>query len=118
MFKAKLDPAKMAKHLEKVNEAMLFADGERFFVMLNRPHEGPNNRGGYNPVFTQAIRAVRVNGAMYAFDRATGRRLWYTDEQLEDQNISLEQFAELPIIIAAQPVPEVRGQRELRGPCS
>ena len=87
VFKAKLDPAKMAKHLEKVNEALLFSDRDRFFVMLNRPHEGPNNRGGYNPVFTQAIRAVRVNGVMYAFDRATSRRLWHTDEQLEDQNI-------------------------------
>jgi outer membrane protein assembly factor BamB len=100
VFHAKLDPSKVAKHLEKVNEVMLFADGERFFVMLNRPHDGAN-RFGYNPVFTQSIRAVRVNGHLYAFERATGRRLWYTDEQLEDQNISLEQFEEIPLIFAA-----------------
>ena len=100
VFKAKLDAAKMGKHLEKVHEAMLFADGERFFVMLNKPHEGPG-RGGYQPAFTQAIRSLRVNGTMYAFERATGKRLWYTDEQLEDQNIALEQFADLPVVFAA-----------------
>jgi len=84
-----------------VNDAMLFADGERFFVMLNRPIEGGANRFGYQPVFTQAIRSVKVNGHMYAFDRSTGKRLWYTDEQFDDQNLSTEQFADLPIIMAA-----------------
>jgi outer membrane protein assembly factor BamB len=101
VFKGKLDEKKMGKHLEKVHEAMLFADPQRFFVVLNRPHEAGNARGGYYPAFTQAIRSVRVNGAMYAFDRPTARRLWYTDEQLDDQNVSMEQFGELPIIIAA-----------------
>jgi len=71
-------------------------------VVLNRPHEGANGRGGYQSAFTQAIRSVRVNGTMYAFDRTNGKRLWYTDEQLDDQNVSMEHFAELPIIIAAQ----------------
>jgi outer membrane protein assembly factor BamB/tetratricopeptide (TPR) repeat protein len=101
VFRAKLDPSKMAGHLDKVNEALLFADADRFFVMLNKPHEAANARGGYQPVFTPAVRSVRVNGHMYAFDRATGRRLWYTEEQLEDQSLALEQFAELPIMLAA-----------------
>jgi outer membrane protein assembly factor BamB/tetratricopeptide (TPR) repeat protein len=99
VFQAKLDAGKVGKHLEKVNETMLFADGERFYVMLNRPLEG--NRMGYNPAFTQAVRSVRVNGHLYAFERANGRRLWYTDEQFEDQNISMEQFGEIPLILAA-----------------
>jgi outer membrane protein assembly factor BamB len=101
LFKSKLDEKKMGQHLEKVHEALLLADAERFFVVLSKPHEGPANRGGYQPVFTQAIRSIRVNGPMYAFDRKTGQRLWYTDEQMEDQNVALEQFADLPIIIAA-----------------
>jgi outer membrane protein assembly factor BamB len=100
VFKSKLDEARKAKQLEKVNEAILFADAEHFFVMLNRPSEG-GNRFGPNAAFAQAIRSVKVNGHMYAYERATGKRLWYTDEQLEDQNISVEQFADLPIIIAA-----------------
>lgn len=100
VFKSKIDEAKKGQHLEKVNDAVLFADGERFFVMLNRPSEG-KNQFGFNPVFTQAIKAVKVNGHMYAFERSTGKRLWYTDEQLEDQNVSTEQFADIPIILAA-----------------
>lgn len=101
VFKAKLDDKKKGQHLEKVTDATLFADKERFFVALNRPVEAQNNRGGFNPVFTQAIRSVRVNGHLYAFDRASGKRLWHTDEQLEGQNVSVEQFADLPIIVAA-----------------
>src|SRR5262245_8779295 len=101
VFKGKLDEAKKGKHLEKINEAMLFSDNERFFVMLNRPNEGQNRFGGYQPVFTQAIQSVKVNGNMYAFERSTGKRLWYTDEQLEDSNISIEMFDDLPLILAA-----------------
>jgi outer membrane protein assembly factor BamB len=101
LFKSKLDEKMLGKHMEKVNEAVLFADADRFFIVLNRPHDNANNRGGNNPVFTQAIRSVRVNGPMYAFDRKNGQRLWFTDEQMDDQNVSLEQFADLPIIIAA-----------------
>ncbi|HVK11419.1 MAG TPA: PQQ-binding-like beta-propeller repeat protein, partial [Gemmataceae bacterium] len=100
VFRAKLDEAKRAEHLAKVTEAVLFADGERFFVALNKPHEN-NMRFGYNPVFGQSIRSVRVNGVMYAFDRKSARRLWHTDEQLADMNVALDQFAELPLIFAA-----------------
>jgi outer membrane protein assembly factor BamB/tetratricopeptide (TPR) repeat protein len=99
VFKSKVDDAKKGQHLEKVNDAMLFVDGERFFVMLNRPSEGQNR--GFNPIFTQAISSVKVNGHMYAFDRTSGKRLWYTDEQMEDQNVAIEQFGDIPIIIAA-----------------
>ena len=100
IFKNKIDDAKKVQHLQKVNDALLFVDPEHFFVVLNRPSEGPN-RGGYNQIFSQAIRSVKVNGPMYAFERASGKRLWYTDEQFEGQRISMEQFADLPIIIAA-----------------
>lgn len=102
VFRSKLDPAQTGKHLEKVDEALLFADADRFYVVLNRPSEVRKNlRGKVNPVFTQAIRSVPVNGPMYAFSRASGERLWFTDEQLDDQNLVVDQFAELPILIAA-----------------
>ena len=100
VFRAKVDEAKKVDQLAKVTEAVLFADGERFFVALNKPHEN-NMRFGYNPVFGQSIRSVRVNGVMYAFDRKTGRKLWNTAEQLEDMNVALDQFADLPLIFAA-----------------
>jgi outer membrane protein assembly factor BamB len=115
VFKSKLDDAKKGQHLEKINDAVLLVDGDRFFVMLNRPSEG-NNRFGYNPIFTQAIRSIKVNGHMYAFDRASGKRLWYTDEQLEDQNIALEQFTDLPIILAAANYQKVNANGAVEAP--
>lgn len=112
IFKGKLNEKSKAKHLEKINDAMLLVDGERFFVMLNRPSEG-NNRFNYNPVFSQSIRSAKVNGHMYAFDRATGKELWHTDEQLEDQNIALEQFGDLPILMAASQFQKMNANGQL-----
>jgi hypothetical protein len=114
VFRAKLDAGKLGKHLEKVNDAMLFSDADRFFVVLNRPNEG-QNRFGYQPALGQAIRSVRVNGVMYAFERASGKRLWHTDEQLEDQAVSLEQFADLPLILAASQVSKFAANGNFEG---
>ena len=48
---------------------------------------------------------------MYAFDRATGKRLWFFGNGprddgglLDSQTLILEQFADLPVIIAAGPM--------------
>ncbi|WP_020470292.1 outer membrane protein assembly factor BamB family protein [Zavarzinella formosa] len=112
IFKAKLDESLKAQHLEKVNEVMLFGDESRFFVMLNKPTE---NGRFFNPVFTQSITSAKVNGTMYAFSRATSKKLWHTEEQLEDQNIVLEQFGELPIIMAANQFQKINANGNFEG---
>ncbi len=99
VFTAKLDEKKLARHMDKVESAVLLSDRERFFVMLNRPLE--NNNLNYNPSLTPGIRTLRVNGHMYCFDRATAKRLWFTEEQLENQQIVLDQFQDLPIVLGA-----------------
>lgn len=114
VFKSKLDEKLKDKHLEKVNDGVLFADQERFFVMLNRPSEA-NNRFGFQPIFTQSIQSVKVNGHMYAFDRATSKRLWYSDEQLVDQMIATNQFDELPIIMAASMYQKIAANGNFEG---
>ena len=48
---------------------------------------------------TVGIRTIKVNGVMYAFDRISGKRLWFTDEQLENQELVMEQFQDLPVMI-------------------
>jgi hypothetical protein len=101
VFQNRLDPTEMTAQLDKVNEVFLFNDQERFFVMLNKPLEGPANRNVYQHVFYQGIRSSQINGVLYAFDRAANKRLWHTTWQLEDMNIALEYFDELPILIAA-----------------
>ena len=100
VFSAKLDPKKFSQHMDKVEQAVLLTDHERFYVMLNRPIEN-NANFGYNPSLTAGIRTMRVNGHMYCFDRTTRKRLWFTDEQLDNQQIILDQFQESPIILGA-----------------
>ena len=99
VFSARLDEQKRTQHMDKVDSAVLLTDRERFFVMLNRPVE--NNNFNYMPALTPGIRALRVNGHMYCFDRTTQKRLWYTDDQFENQLIVLDQFQDLPIVIGA-----------------
>ena len=112
VFKAKLDDGLKAKHLEKVNDVMLFGDDRRFFVMLNKPSE----RGQFfNPVFTQSITATKVNGTMYAFAKNGGKKLWHTEEQLEEQNIIQDHFGMLPIIMAASQVQKINANGAFEG---
>lgn len=98
VFKARLDANKLAEHLAKVNEVLLLSDRDRHFVALNRPNE-PRQTAGNG--FSAPYRTVRLNGPVYCFDRASGRRLWFTDDQLENQTLVTEQFADLPVLIAA-----------------
>jgi len=100
VFSSKLDSKKLTQHMDKVDSAVLLTDRDRFFVVLNRPLDN-NANVNYNPSFTPGIRTLRLNGHMYCFDRNTKKRLWYTDEQFNSQQIILDQFQDLPIIIGA-----------------
>lgn len=101
VFAAKMDEKKLPEHLAKVDDAMLMSDPERFYVALNRPVEAAQmafNNG--NQVVQQGMKLTKVNGTVYAFERATGKRLWFSAEQFDNQMILTEQFADLPIIFA------------------
>lgn len=77
-------------------------------VML-RWHEGYllicNERvpGGNNPWMPPAAGNLPVHGDLYAFDRATGRKLWPAPTRVEHQGLDLSQPAELPIIAFWRP---------------
>ena len=100
VFSSKLDPKKLTEHMDKVDSAVLLVDRERFFIVLNRPIEN-NANFNFNPSVTPGIRTLRINGHMYCFDRATKKRLWYTDEQFENQQIVLDQFQDMPVVLGA-----------------
>jgi len=103
----RLDEKYLAEHLKGCAEAQLFDDPERFFLTLDRGGAGGRNRRvvyGGNTVRTHA-----VNGPMYAFDRATGKRLWFKDDLLENQSLVMERFADIPVIAAAAQLPEKNG---------
>jgi hypothetical protein len=46
---------------------------------------------------------LAVNGACYCFDRTSGKRLWYSDDQFLRQQICLERFEEMPCLFASNP---------------
>jgi len=100
IFSSKLDSKKLAQHMDKVESAVLLVDRERFFVVLNRPVEN-NVNFGFGPSVTPGIRMLRVNGPIYCFDRATRKRLWFTEELFDNQQIVLDQFQDVPIVLGA-----------------
>jgi outer membrane protein assembly factor BamB len=100
IFSGKLDAKKMAAQLDKVETGVLLTDRDRFFVVLNRAIDN-NARNNNLLSVTPGMRTLHVNGSIYCFDRATGKRLWFSEEQFENQQIILDQFQDLPIILGA-----------------
>jgi outer membrane protein assembly factor BamB len=102
----KLDPKNAEAQLKVCVGAQLLADADRFYLILDRdPAAGSTNGTRPVPIYNNyMLRSQKVNGPIYAFDRATGKRLWTYDDVLENQWLVLEHFADLPVLIASAPV--------------
>jgi outer membrane protein assembly factor BamB len=100
----KIDANKLDAHLKGCVQVQVLADADRFYLVLDKDPTATASGGRIITMYNYALRTHKVNGPMYAFDRATGRRLWCQDEAFENQLVVLEQFADLPVIfgIAAQ----------------
>ncbi len=108
----KIDERNLETDLKPSQEALLLADTDRFYLFLERQAGLPSTNGTLRqPLYGNTLRTLKVNGPLYAFDRTTGKRLWYYGNGLlENQMVILEQFAELPVIIAAAPMRTPSGQ--------
>jgi outer membrane protein assembly factor BamB/tetratricopeptide (TPR) repeat protein len=96
-MKAKMDP----KFLEKMVSVHLLYDGQYFFVACNGPIDPNQNPWGgvqTNLVPNTGMRALSVNGEVYAFDAQTGKTKWHTP--MPNQQIILEHFADMPVVLA------------------
>lgn len=94
---------KDAKGKFNVVKPLLMADADRFYVFLNRPL-GPNMQAPEQTMGQLSPTRVRaVNGAAYAFDRGSGKRLWYMDTELSNQRLIVERFDDLPCLLLANP---------------
>jgi outer membrane protein assembly factor BamB len=106
LFKGAVDADRIDDHMKTASGTMavtspiLLADADRYYLFLNR-----NPDAGRGPVVYgySMIRSMPVNGVTYAFDKATGRRLWF-HPVLKNQMVLLERFDELPCIVAAAQV--------------
>ncbi len=102
----KIDPKNLDAHLTPAVGAQVFADADRFYLILDRDPNAASTTG-VRPVQVYnnyMLRSQKVNGPLYAFDRATGKRLWLYEGLFEHQWLVLEQFNELPVLIASAPV--------------
>jgi hypothetical protein len=111
----KIDGKNLDADLKPCLAAQLFADADRFYLILDRDPNGPSTNGTRRqPVYNSSIRTHPINGPIYAFDRTSGKRLWSFGDGLgllENQLLILEQFTDLPVIIVAGPVQNQNGQQ-------
>jgi outer membrane protein assembly factor BamB len=107
----KLDPKYGAAHLKDCVEAQLLSDSDRFYLVLGRQPQGAAVANRRNLMYNFTLKSMLINGPMYAFDRGTGRRLWYVDDILDNQWLILERFADLPVIICAAPTQDKNGNQ-------
>jgi hypothetical protein len=99
VYKAKLDADRVESHLRNVTEPLLLSDTERYFLFLNRAD------GGHQTVYGSMIRSQKVHGVAYGFEKATGKRLWFSERLFENQYVFTDRFEDLPVIVAAAQFP-------------
>jgi tetratricopeptide (TPR) repeat protein len=102
----RIDAENLEAHVKPCTRVQLLADPLRFYLILdqnpNKP--APNGRRRANIGGGQSLNVLNINGPIYAFDRTTGQRLWFHGEGvLEQHQLVLDRFEELPVIIAAVP---------------
>jgi outer membrane protein assembly factor BamB len=116
-----LDPATLREgprlalerqHLENATAGVLLADARRIYVALQGPTDSTLKiAAGPDPCFRGGMASPRVNGMLYAFDRASGELRWYTPTPA--QCILLERFDELPLILCAATLTRQQGPNEM-----
>ncbi len=61
------------------------------------PEPGANNLGGPYQNVMNGMRWIKVDGKVYAFERASGKVRWYAD--VPHQILLIDQFRESPILV-------------------
>ncbi len=98
-FKAKLDSDRAESHMKGVTAPLLLSDAERHFLFLNR------GDASHQTVYGSMIRSQKVHGVAYGFEKATGKRLWFSERLFENQYVFTDRFEDLPVIVAAAQFP-------------
>jgi hypothetical protein len=102
----RIDAENLETHVKSCTRVYLLTDPRRYYLILdqnpNKP--APNGRRRAQIGGGQTLNMLNINGPIYAFDRNTGRRLWFHgDGVLEQHQLVIDRFEELPVIIAAAP---------------
>lgn len=82
-------------------------DQDRYVVFVNQRTEEPADN-----VFrgVQAGRIAQFSGRIYTFDRESGEALWATPATIENQAYSVDQPAELPVLVFCRLKPKAKAE--------
>lgn len=84
-----------AEHAEKLQSVGLLSDRDRFYLTLVREKDPSID---WQPNLSHGLRSMRVNGPVYALNRATGKLEWVCDF-VPHHNVLLEQSQDLPLLL-------------------
>ncbi len=88
------------KHVEKMLSIHLVGDGRDYYLLCNGPADPnvlPFGNAMTNLMGGASLRAIPVNGYVYCFDAATGKRRWYNE--VTNQMLVLNQFQDMPLLL-------------------
>jgi outer membrane protein assembly factor BamB len=88
-----VDPA----HLKNVQQAHLLADAHNVYVAFHTTNPNAPWAVITNLQPNTGLRGITVSGAVYAFDRRTGKIKWRND--VENEQWVLEQWKDMPVLL-------------------
>jgi outer membrane protein assembly factor BamB/tetratricopeptide (TPR) repeat protein len=93
VLSATMNPADLAGS----NLVTVLADGTYFIVAIHGPTD-PQSGGVQSGILPNTgIQSVPVNGMLYCFDGATGKRKWYN--RCDNQMVVVDYFQDMPIVL-------------------
>jgi outer membrane protein assembly factor BamB/tetratricopeptide (TPR) repeat protein len=96
LFTARMEP----KHIEKVQEIVLFSDDKNVYIACNGdvdPQMMPWGGVMSNLMPGTGLRSVGVNGEFYSFNKTNGELNWHNP--VPNQMLVLEHFKEMPCLL-------------------
>jgi len=84
-------------HLKNLKEAHLLADAQSIYIAFHTTNSNNPQDPWSNLQTSTGLRAITVNGEVYAFDRSRGKIRWHNE--VEHQQLVLEQFQEMPVLV-------------------
>jgi tetratricopeptide (TPR) repeat protein len=97
VMKAKLDDP---KHIDKAQAVYLLSDHDNIYLAINGPPDPnvvPWSGVQSNLLPGTGMQAVPVNGELYCFSQATGKRRWIVNSR--NQMLVTSRFEEMPLVL-------------------
>ncbi len=84
-------------NLKNLREAHLLADPQGFYIALHTTNPSNPQDPWTNVQTNTGLRALTVNGEVYAFDRKSGKIRWHNT--VDHQQLVLEEWREMPVLL-------------------